>query len=676
MLKRLFTPTGELYGAILAGALLLVGFVTHTLMEVPRAEAFYWISLALGFFFGGQAAVDALRQNVFNIDVLMIVGAGLAAYIGHPEEGALLLFLFTFAGALEALAFARTRREVTALSALLPPSALVLRDGEWVEVDPAVLAVGERIKVRPGERVPTDAVVLLGATSMDQSAITGESMPREVKHGDELFAGTINVSDPVEASVLRPASESSVQKILHLVTQAGEQREPVQRTIDKLSGPFAMSVLAASVLVLLIWWLALERPLLGDDRQRGALYTAITFLIVCSPCALVIATPVATLAAVARAARGGVLFKGGQAIDALARVRSMCFDKTGTLTFGRPRLYETHPVGWSQGADLLAVAAALEQDSTHPIANAIREGARERTVAPVAMRDISHVTAQGIEGVLESSGARVRLGRYSFAEAFIPICLRARVQEILAKIQHRGHIGVVVAKQDPASPDGGEAAVLIMTDSIRPGAKEMVDALHAMGVRPLRMLTGDNRLTAQRVAEGLGLDQFDAELMPDEKLRIVGEEHRRARERAGGVGVIGDGVNDAPALAAADAGLSMGTIGTAAALESAQVVLLSDGLFCVPWAVRLARKSRAIVQFNLTLALGVIVFLAISTLAGSLLDRPLPLSLGVLGHEGGTVLVVLNSLRLLVFPLWTVEIQRHTPRIGGEIELAAAARPA
>jgi Cd2+/Zn2+-exporting ATPase len=642
---RLFTPRVELRASIVAGVLLGLGYLLHVWQGQAWAEWLIWGSLGIGMVYGGRAAVDSLRERKFDIDVLMIVGAGLAAYIGHPEEGALLLVLFVLAGALEDLAMERTKREVQALHKLMPTEALVLRNGEWVQAAADSLVAGEQLRVRPGERVPADAVVVEGQSTIDQSAITGESMPRAVKAGDELFAGTINTDDPLVARVLRPVKESSLQKILDLVTTAREQREPVQRTIDRISEPYALGVMGLSIVVFVVWWLGLGR------EWTDAAYTAITLLIVASPCALVIATPTATLAAIARGARGGVLFKGGQSIDRLASVGAVAFDKTGTLTFGRPRLYEVHPVAWSDGAELLAIAAALESDSTHPIAVAIREAAAQREVGTVEMSEINHVVARGIEG--RKDGALVRLGSYSFTEELIPVCFRNRVKEVLAKIQHRGHVAVVIARQFKAeteSEPGGDAAVLIMADQVRPGAQSLVRELHALGIAPVVMLTGDNRLTAARISESLGLDRFEAELLPQDKLdavRTLKEGAQSAPKGRRGVAVIGDGVNDAPALAAADVAMGIGTIGTAAALESSDIVLLSDNLTTIPWAISLARRARRTVKRNLIFAISVIVIMALVTLVGSLFHWVLPLSLGVLAHEGGTLLVVLNSLFLL-----------------------------
>lgn len=663
--ETLFRPKTQLYAAILAGALLGLGVLLDSALSWEPGRTLLWLSLAIGMFYGGRPAWEALRERRFDIDVLMVVGAGLAAYVGHPGEGALLLFLFVMSGALEDLAMQRTTREVEAISKLMPTDAIVLRGGEWVTAAVDDLAVGEMVKVRPGDRVPVDCQVTSGASSMDESAITGESIPRTVKVGDELFAGAINTDDPLEARVSKLARESSVQKILQLVVGAREQREPVQRMIDRVSQPYSLGVLGASIVVLLVWWLVLDVPLIAPEgaARQGALYTAITLLIVASPCALVIATPTATLAGIARAARGGVLFKGGQSLERLAGVGALCVDKTGTLTHGRPTVYEVHPVGWSDGKQMLAIAAGLEADSSHPIAAAIREVAASRGIEPMAIDRLNHVVAKGIEGFV--GGRRARLGSLAFTDEIVPICLRGRVGEVLTRIQQRGHIAVVIALEgseagsDPGATnaalpaDAGQAAVIIMADAVRTGADTLVKELHELEVRPVRMLTGDNRLTAARVAEGLGLDAFDAELVPARKLEIL-EQMRRERaalpRRRRGVGFIGDGVNDAPALAASDCGMAMGTIGTAAAMESADAVLLSEGVGVLPWAIRLARRTRKTVTLNLVFALSVIAVMSVVTLVGSFVGRGVPLSVGVLAHEGGTVLVVLNSLLLLKFP--------------------------
>ncbi len=679
--RGLFSARAELAASLIAGTLLLLGFLLTRAAGQDWARSLYWVSLAIGMLYGGRAAIAALRARKFDIDVLMVVGAALAAWLNAPAEGALLLFLFVLSGALEALAMQRTTRAVEALHRLMPTAALKWEpvagptpdngqpaasgDGEggrWVHVEPESLVPGDRIKILPGESLPTDAKVTLGVSSINQANLTGESMPREVGPGDDLYAGTINVGNPIEARVTRPVRESSLQRILNLVMEAQQQREPIQRLIDRVSQPYALTVLAASILVLLVWCLVFNVPL------KDATYTAITLLIVMSPCALIISTPTATLAAIARGARAGVLFKGGQSIERLSRMTAVAFDKTGTLTIGRPRVQQVHPVGWSSAERMLAVAAGLEQDSTHPIAAAIRDAAAQRAIAPAPLERPTFTPGRGVSG--EFNGHPARLGTLAFVEELIPACLRSRVAEVLGKVQLRGQIGTAVSCCQ-------EAGVIILSDEIRPGAPELVQRLHDLGVRPVCMLTGDNCATAQHVAQALGIDEWHAEMLPGDKVEAVKELKRRVasgpgRRRPGAVGVIGDGVNDAPALAAADVSIAIGSIGSDAALESADIVLLSDDLSVVPWATALARRARFTIAVNLAFSLGAIAIMALATLVGSRLGFRLPLWAGVLGHEGGTLLVVANSLLLLTFASPQLATVPTRPADGGRKPVAVS----
>lgn len=638
----------ELRASVASGAALICGYALIKLTTMGWlfgvGQALIWTGLLVGLVYGMRAASEALRARAFDIDVLMVLAAVFAAALGHPQDGGLLLFLFNLSGALEDRAMRRTMRAVEALHKLMPVEAMVQRNGDWTVCDPATLAPGERIRIRPGELVAADARLVEGRSSLDQSTLTGESLPRSVGPGDELYAGTLNVSNPVEAIVERPAAESSLQKVLNLVVSAQQRREPVQRFIDRVSGPYATGVVVASLLVFLVWFLVFKEP------AARAAYTAIALLIVASPCALVIATPTATLAAISRAARAGVLFKGGQSIDRLARMRAVCLDKTGTLTMGKARLQQVHPVAWSDGDLLLSVAAGLESGSTHPIARAVAEAARARGISAAEIDHAEDIPGKGLSGAVRGSSAR--LGTYEHCEETIPVCLRSRVKEVLDRVRSRGQIGVVVAV---ASPDGneagGQAAVLILSDQIRTGAKEFIAELGRLGVSPVRMLTGDNEATAAFIAAELGLTDWKSQLLPQDKVRLLEETKEQVRRAGGGrfgVGAIGDGVNDAPILAAADVSIGIGTIGSDAALESSDIVTLHDDMRTIVWAVRLARRARGVVAFNLALALAVIGGMGAATLVGSRVGWDVPLPLAVLAHEGGTLIVVLNSLRLLL----------------------------
>lgn len=616
---RLFEPRVRLAGAGLAGVLLLTAWVSGW-------GAAAWASLAIGGVYGLRPAVESIARRKVNIDVLMVVGAGLAAGVGKPGEGALLLFLFTLSGALEALAMERTARDVRALERLMPREAQVRRDGAWVRVETASLVPGDEVLVSSGELIPADAEVLEGTSEIDEATLTGESLPRAVEPGSEVYSGTLNASHPLRARVVKPPGESSIQKIVAMVTRARAQREPIQRVIDRLGEPYAVGVFGLSIATLALWRFGFGRG------WEDSAFTAITLLIVASPCALVIATPTATLAAISRGAREGVLFKGGQAIERLARIAALCLDKTGTLTRGRLRV-ERMVIGggWTED-EALAVAAALEEGSTHPIARAIVREARARSVAPGAIASPRHIPGRGI--VAHAGGREVRLGNVAHAGEDLPAEGLAAVDETRAS----GGAVAVLARS------GGAWGVFGLRDEPRAGSRELVARLHVLGIRPVVMLTGDHRTPAERVASETGIDETRSELLPEHKVAAIAE----LRARTGGrVGVVGDGVNDAPALAAADASIAIGSMGSGAALESADIVLLGEDLGGVAWGIRLARRARATIRVNLVIAIGVIAVMAGWTLAGSYAGRPLPLSLGVLAHEGSTLLVVLNSLLLL-----------------------------
>ncbi len=648
----LWRPKVQLGLSVLAGVLLVLELVIGWLPGVDARGALAWASLAIGLVYGVRAAAGALAERRVDIDVLMVVAAIGAAAAGHAEEGALLLVLFTFAGALEQLAMERTKREINALKAIMPDRAIVLRDDEWIDVRPEDVAVGETVRVRPGDRVPVDAEVIEGVSSVDQSTLTGESVPKAVDAGDPIFAGTINGEGVLLARVLKPASESSVQRVLAMVTDAREQREPLQRLIDRVGEPYTFGVLALSVVVFLLWWLVLPEVLGGHRSVGSAAYTAITLLIVASPCALVIATPTATLAAIARGARSGVLFKGGESIDRLSRTEAVCFDKTGTLTVGRPVFREIVVRDGADASELLAVAAGLERDSTHPTAKAIFEAAsagceaeaadQNGSCGPAAVEEVRSIAGHGMVG--QYNGVEARVGNLAFVEEIVDDAVHSWLEQTLAEVRGAGQLGVAIAVA------GKGVGVLVLRDQVRHGADTLVEQLHALGIRPVRMLTGDDEIVARRITDELGLDDYRAQLLPEQKVEEV--RALKATGRDGSplrVAVIGDGVNDAPALAAADVSVAVGSIGSDAALESADIVLLSDDLARLPWALRLARATRRTVAFNLVFAGGAIVVMALVVVVGSLFGIRVPMAVGVVAHEGGTVVVVVNSIRLLWF---------------------------
>ncbi len=655
ILTRLLSDDWRMPIALTTGVALLLGYSLQVLVGRGVDEAYWgrsagffhglghalvWVSLFLGAIHGVKAAARSVRRLEPNIDVLMVVGAFLAAGINHPGEGALLLFMFTLAGALEHRALARAKDAVARLSRLMPDEAMKRApDGTWSHVKPDTLVRGDVVMVRPGETIPADGKVVEGRSTVDQSTLTGESLPRAVDAGDEVYAGTMNQNGVIEAQVTRPVGESSLRRILDLVIEAQAQRQPLQRVIDRFSTPYTVAVFAFAIGVFVFSLLLAP----NGDGTRGwpldrAAYRAITLLIVCSPCALVIATPTATLCGLNRAARGGLLVKGGDALERLSLVRVMAFDKTGTLTTGRLEVVGVEAPGGGEIGSMLPIVLAIEERSTHPIAAAITRWAVGRGVKPAPMEGFEMIAGKGIEA--RAGGEAAWIGTVEYVAGRLEGPLRGRGEEATKRVREEGRLTAVFAQR-------GRALVFALADTARPGAERLVPALRAVGVKRVVMLTGDYSVIAQRVAREVGVDEFHAELLPEEKvdhLRALRETNDNGRGGRGRLAGVGDGVNDAPALAIADVGLAMGGVGADAALETADVVILNDDLMVVPWAIALARRVRVVMFLNLAFAVGVIALLA----AGALLGW-VPMGMGVIGHEGSTLIVVGNSLQILAF---------------------------
>ena len=651
-LRKVFSDEWQLAVALAAGATLLVGYsiqvmihqgpvvITETIHTI--GHGLVWISLALGMVHGLKAAWEAVRELKPDIDVLMVVGAALAAGIGHPEEGALLLFLFTLAGALENRALARAKDAVSRLTKLMPSEALVRRNGAWTPLPPDELIPGDEVLVRPGEVIPADASIIKGRSAIDQSTLTGESLPRSVDEGDDVFAGTLNQQGALELRVTRPVAESSLKRILQLVIEAQERRQPMQRVIDRLSTPYTIAVFTVSIAALIYFAFAGRVEEAGGDRSMTfaeAAYRAITLLIVASPCALVIATPTATLCGLSRAARSGLLVKGGDALERLASVKMVALDKTGTLTTGQIAVVGIEPLSLRDPSNqeasigrMLGLILGMQEQSTHPIAAAMVRYARSKQVHPAAVSQVENIPGRGLIGMHD--GRPIRIGSVEYIGEHIEPSIAEKARVLVAQVRSSGRLATI-AEYD------GEALVVILADTPRPGASELAAGLRAIGIERVAMLTGDSRTIANKLAGELGITEVHAELLPENKVEHI---RRLKSETKGGLAVVGDGVNDAPALAVADVGLAMGGIGADAALEAADVVVLHDDLDRIPWAIELARRVRTIMTVNLLFALSVIAILATLTLLGWV-----GLGLGVIGHEGSTIVVVANSLQLLAF---------------------------
>ena len=646
---------------------LLVGWLggpVSGLLPSWAIVVFALTAYAAGGYSGARAALaDAGRGN-FNIDFLMIAAALGAAFIGEWEEGALLLFLFTLSGALESFASDRTRQAIIRLAELRPDTASVRREGAVIEMGVEALAIGDVVVVKPGERMPVDGTVIQGTTTVDQSPITGESIPVYKGVGDTVFSGTINGSGALELEVTKLASDSTISKIIGLVQEAQNNAAPTQRLIDRFSQPYTLAVIGVTLLAIAVPFFFAAEPF------SSTIYRAMTLLVVASPCALIISTPASILSAIAAAAREGILFKGGAYLEKAANLDMLAFDKTGTLTYGKPELTDVVPLNGYSEEELIGCAAGAESLSEHPIAQTIVERAQEMNLAYDSPEDFRGIAGHGVQAIYGNGASKemVYIGndKLFMSEA---MDLSPSIRELGKRLQKEGKTAILVVRRsialeekvaeivagEAASPSGPHSAAaagrdweavgfLAVADTVRSNASETIATLKQLGITRVAMVTGDNQDVAAAVGDQVGLEEVYAELLPEEKVRIVGE-----LVEAGSVAMIGDGVNDAPAMAASDLGIAMGGAGTDVALETADVVLMSDDLSKLPFMLRLSRRAGEIVRQNLYFSVGIILTLVVLTVIVPFLvpDFRLPLPVGVLGHEGSTLIVVINGLRML-----------------------------
>ena len=591
--------------------------------------ALYLVADSAGGWFGLIASLKALKEKTINVDLLMILAAVGAAAIGQPAEGAMLLFLFSLSNTLQSFAMDRSRKAIEKLLDLRPAQATVRRGSRLNNLPIEQLTLGDVALVRPGERFPIDGEVVAGASDVDQATITGESMPVHKEVHDLVFAGTVNGTGSVEIRVTRLAKDTTLARIVKMVEEAQSTKANTQRMLDSFEQRYAIFVLAASVLLIFVPWLAL-----GQSFQP-TFYRAMTWLVVASPCALVISTPASILSAIANGARHGVLFKGGVHLEKTATLKVVAFDKTGTLTSGTPALTALHTFGQMDENGMLRLVASLESRSEHPLAKAIVQAAHARSLSLPPSREFRAIPGQGVEGCVESHTLWIGNERM-FEERGVQ--LPAQIARKADELHNEGQTAMYVYSASQRNFLG----LLAVADTLREDAIDMIKALKLAGIERVVMLTGDNPQVAARIAERAGVDEFHAGLLPQDKVTVL----QSLQRKYGPVAMVGDGVNDAPSLATADIGIAMGSAGTDVAIETADVVLMSDDLRKIPYAIGLARQARRVVWQNLTFALAVIVVLIASAFGAQL-----PLPLGVVGHEGSTVLVVLNGLRLLRYKL-------------------------
>ncbi len=569
-----------------------------------------------------RKAVAALRMRLLDINVLMLVAAVGAVALGQWSEAASVVFLFALAQTLEVRTLERARTAVRALLDLAPAEATV-RDAHGdrrLAVDSVV--PGMVLVVRPGEKIPLDGVVLAGTSAVNQAPVTGESLPIEKAAGDAVFAGTINGRGALDVKVTHLRRDSTLARIIHLVEQAQAQRAPAQTFVERFARVYTPAVLGLAVFV------AFVPPIAFGGSWHTWIYRALVLLVVSCPCALVISTPVSVVAALAGAARKGVLIKGGANLERAGRVRCVAFDKTGTLTRGAPQVVEVTPLGASSREAVVALAASVEHRSHHPIARAIIDYAADRRIAVAPGQDVRSLDGIGAQG--DVSGAEVVLGNHRLFEER-RLCT-PEVHDRLERVSARGRTPVLVASA------GTAVGIIEVADSAREGGREALQMLRDHGVEHIAMLTGDNRRTAEMIAAELGVDEVRADLLPDDKVKAVDD----LRVRFGSVAMVGDGVNDAPALATADVGIAMGAAGSDAALETADVALMADELLKIPYALRLSRATLRNIQANL--AISIVLKLAFVGLAAAGLAT---LWMAIVADTGASIIVIANALRLL-----------------------------
>lgn len=612
----------------LAGLFFLMGWLGQTFWGMPEniTLIFFILSYLAGGYDIATHAIPSLLKGQFDTDVLMLAAALGAAILGEWAEGAFLLFLFSLGHAGEHYALDRARNAVSALAELMPQTARLKQGDTIVERDVAALQVGDVVIVRPGDRVPVDGEIISGQSAIDQSPITGESMPVNKNEGGELFAGTINQENALEVRVSKLAKDNTLNRVINMVAEAQEQQSPTQQLTQRFTARFVPGVLILVALVIVL------PPLLGWLTWQASFYRAMLLLVAASPCALALGTPAAVLAGIAQAARSGVLIKGGVHLENLGSLNVMAFDKTGTLTEGKFKVTGIVSLNGMAEDEVLSAAAAVEQQSNHPLALAVVQAAQEKELSLPVANGLENVAGRGVKS--EIDGKPILIGSLKLFRESSDQPLESKVVQTVTQFESEGKTTMVV------NINGRFEGILALADTPRPHVQTTLNALLDIGIKKLVMLTGDNQKVAQQIGQAVGVTDIRADLLPEQKLDAI----KALQQEYGAIAMTGDGVNDAPALAAATVGIAMGGAGTAVALETADVALMADDLSKLPFAVGLSRASHAIIRQNLAISLGVIGLLILTSVLGLV-----QLSGAVILHEGSTILVVLNALRLLAY---------------------------
>ncbi|MGD9734736.1 MAG: heavy metal translocating P-type ATPase [Solirubrobacterales bacterium] len=609
-----------LRNAAIAAALTIAGVIVEwqTDAEVLALLLFIAAIAIGGYFFAREGVEEFIEEREIGIEALMLAAAAGAMAFGLFEEAAALVVLYASAEAVEELTFARTRSAIRELLELAPKRARVLRDGREEEIPAEDLRPGDVFVVRPGESLPTDGMIRSGRTTLNEAPVTGEAVPVDKGPGAEVFAGTVNGPSAIEVEATRAFADNSLSRIVHLVEEAQAQKSRAQRFVDRFSDRYSPAVLVAALLV------AVVPPLLGGDWSEWAL-RGVTLLVAAAPCALVMSVPVAVAAAISRAGRRGILIKGGAQLETLGKIEAICLDKTGTLTRGAPQVTDFITQQGVHPGEAMLVAAAVEARSEHPLARAILDHVRAEGIDPPPAEGFEAVVGHGARASL--SGREIWVGSPRLLAQLAP---EAAPPPEVERLEQEGKTVVLVGREAEV------LAVVAMRDEPRPEAREALAALRRLGIGNLVMLTGDNRRTAEAIARELGIDEVRAELLPEQKV----DEIERLRAQFGAIAMVGDGINDAPALARADLGIALGTGATDAAIEAADIALMADDLRKLPEALAIGRRSQRISRQNLIFSIALLTLLIPSAVLGLL-----TVVVAVLVHEVSELLAVANGLR-------------------------------
>lgn len=631
-----------------AAILFLAGWLGERFLgfSSTAANAFYILAYIAGGYDVATHAIPALLKGKLDTDILMLAAAGGAAILGELGEGAFLLLLFSIGHAGEHFALDRARNAIGELGALMPKTAQVKRDGQITEQPVEEVKVDDLVVVRPGDRIPVDGEIVEGSSAIDQSPITGESVPVTKSKGEEVFAGTVNMDNALEIKVTRVAADNTLSRVMKLVAEAQSQQSPTQQFADRFTSRFVPAVFVACALLIVV------PALLNLLTLEESFYRGMLLLVAASPCALAIGTPAAVLAGIAQAARNGVLIKGGVHLENLGNLKAIAFDKTGTITSGAFNVTDIVPFNGTTEDELLRVAGAVEKQSNHPLAQAVVRAAQEKNLQLPQAGGLENVPGRGVRSAV--NGEPVLIGSIKLFTETPEMKPDQTVASKVDELEGSGRTTMVVSRGNKF------LGVLGLADTPRENVSQVMAQLRTAGIEHLVMLTGDNDDVAKNVASQVGLTDVRAELMPEDKLNTI----KQLESKYGAIAMIGDGVNDAPALAASTVGIAMGGAGTAVALETADVALMGDDLSKLPFAVGLSRASRSIIRQNLLISFGVIALLIVTSVLGIV-----QLGIAVVLHEGSTLVVVGNALRLLAYR------PSEPPNSSGKTKSASAGKP-